>query len=52
MMSKNKLILLLVLLCLVDMVIPIPILGILMLYVVLEKPSWFLDLVRRIYETD
>ena len=51
MLSKNKLLVSLVLLCLVDMVIPVPILGILLIYVVLEKPVWFMSLVRRTYNT-
>ena len=33
----------------IDMVIPIPILGIVLLYVVIQKPPWFPELVSEIY---
>jgi hypothetical protein len=46
---KFKLILALVVLGLVDAVIPIPILGIILLVVIFQRPPWFLDLVRRVY---
>ncbi|MGW8325811.1 MAG: hypothetical protein ACWGNI_08875 [Desulfobacterales bacterium] len=46
---QNKTILILVLLGLVDILIPIPIIGLILIYVVIQKPSWFMDLVREIY---
>lgn len=50
MSKKAQVLLALVGLCLVDAVIPIvPIAGLLLIYVVLEKPAWFSDLVRELY---
>lgn len=50
-MSKtSKLLVYLLLLCVVDMVIPVPILGVILVYVVLEKPPWFYDTVRQVYQ--
>lgn len=46
---KTKVIIALILLALIDTVIPVPILGIILLYVIFEKPSWFTDAVRDIY---
>ena len=46
---QNKTILILVLLGLVDILIPIPIIGLILVYVVIQKPSWFMDLVQEIY---
>jgi hypothetical protein len=39
----------LIFLGIVDVVIPIPIVGIILIYVILQKPSWFPDFVRAIY---
>ena len=47
---KRKLIVRLVLLMIVDAIFPIPILGLVLLYVVLEKPPWFADLFHEIYQ--
>jgi hypothetical protein len=33
----------------VDAVIPFPIIGAILIYVVLQKPVWFSDVVREIY---
>ena len=49
MQKQTKLVLILVALCLIDLVIPIPILDLMLVYVVLEKPVWFRDLVREVY---
>ena len=46
---QNKTILILILLGLVDILIPIPIIGLILVYVVIQKPSWFMDLVQEIY---
>jgi hypothetical protein len=46
---QNKTILILILLGLVDILIPIPIIGLILIYVVIQKPSWFMDLVQEIY---
>jgi hypothetical protein len=37
-------------LCVVDVVIPIPILGLILILVVLQKPPWFQKVVRELYE--
>jgi hypothetical protein len=33
----------------IDVVIPIPIIGLMLIYVIVQKPSWFLDLAHEIY---
>ncbi len=48
--AKTKVLAALLPLALVDTVIPVPILGLTLGYVVLARPPWFADLVRRIYE--
>ena len=47
--KQSKIILTLAALCVVDLVVPIPILGLVLVYVVLEKPVWFRDLVQEVY---
>ncbi|MFC1665758.1 hypothetical protein ACFL17_09055 [Pseudomonadota bacterium] len=48
--KKAQLLLAVIFLGLVDAVVPFfPILAIVLIYVVLEKPSWFMDLVREVY---
>jgi hypothetical protein len=47
--TKTKTVLSVIVLGIIDMVIPIPILGVILLYVVLQRPPWFTDLVREIY---
>lgn len=49
MSTKTKVLFALTALSLVDMVIPIPILGIILIYVVLQRPKWFADQYRDIY---
>jgi len=46
---KTKYLCLLVALSAVDVVIPIPILGVILIYVVLERPPWFKDAVAEMY---
>ncbi|MDY6839076.1 MAG: hypothetical protein SWH78_14010 [Thermodesulfobacteriota bacterium] len=46
---KNRCLIVLVALGVVDAVIPIPIIGLILVYVVLERPPWFLDLVQGLY---
>jgi hypothetical protein len=50
MTRKTRLLIALIALSLVDAVIPIPILGIILIFVILQKPPWFQDLVRQVYE--
>jgi hypothetical protein len=40
----------LVALALFDAIIPIPILGVVLIYVVLQKPLWFREMVVQLYE--
>lgn len=49
--TKTKYLSLLAALSLIDVVIPIPILGATLIYVVLERPHWFKDAVEKIYRT-
>ena len=48
---KTKTLIGLVIMGIIDMVIPIPILGIVLIYVVLQRPPWFLELVSDIYKS-
>lgn len=52
-MTKNtQLLLALIVLCVVDAVVLFfPVLGLILVYVVLEKPSWFLETVRQLYDS-
>ena len=47
--TKTKLLAGLIVLSVVDMVIPFPILGVILIHVLLNKPPWFEKLVRGIY---
>lgn len=47
---KTQTIIGLALLSVVDIVIPIPILGMILIFVVLQRPPWFLKTVRELYE--
>jgi len=49
-MKKNtKILIYLSILALLDMIIPIPFTALMLIYVVLEKPAWFITLVTDIY---
>ena len=48
--TKPKCLISLILLGVVDAVIPIPILAIILLYVLFQRPQWFKDLVQEIYD--
>ena len=48
---KTKLLICLIILGVLDMVIPIPFSALLLVYVLLEKPLWFRNLVTEVYET-
>jgi len=47
--TKTKLIISLIILGLVDVVVPVPILGIILIYIVLQRPVWFREAVRSVY---
>ncbi|HIJ55769.1 MAG TPA: hypothetical protein HPQ03_06550 [Deltaproteobacteria bacterium] len=49
MSTTTKSLIALIILSFVDVVIPIPILGLLLIYVLFQRPPWFLELVCEIY---
>ncbi len=49
---KTKSLIFLIILGIIDMVIPIPILGVILIYVVFQRPPWFMDIVSEIYKSD
>ena len=49
--TKTKALIFLIILCVIDMVIPIPILGAILISVVFLKPPWFMDVVSEIYNS-
>ena len=49
MKTSTKILVGLIALGLVDTLIPIPIIGIILIYVLVQKPDWFKDLVVDIY---
>ena len=48
--TKSKCLIALILLGIVDTVIPVPILVVILLYVLFQRPPWFKDLVQEIYD--
>ena len=46
---RIKILSFLIVLCLVDVVIPVPILGLILIYVVFQRPPWFMEVVSDIY---
>jgi hypothetical protein len=48
---KTKTLIFLIILGIIDMVIPIPILAVVLLYVVFQRPPWFRDVVSEIYKS-
>jgi hypothetical protein len=46
---KTKCIITLILLAMVDTVIPFPIIGVILIYVLLQRPPWFKNVVADIY---
>ena len=48
--TKTKCLIALILLGIVDAVIPVPILVVILLYVLSQRPPWFKDLVQEIYD--
>ena len=51
MSAKTKVLMTLIGLGIVDAVIPVPILALILITVVLQKPIWFTDMVRDIYDS-
>jgi hypothetical protein len=50
MSPKRKILIYLILFAIVDTVIPVPITAMILIYVLLEKPDWFVKLVNQIYD--
>ena len=51
MSTKTKALIFVIGLGVIDMLIPIPILGLVLLYVVFQRPPWFMDVVSEIYKS-
>lgn len=49
MKTGTKILIVLIVLGILDMVVPVPILGITLIYVVLQKPLWFRVFVDEVY---
>ena len=49
MQIATKMLVTLILLGIVDVIIPLPLVGIILIYVILQRPRWFRDIVRAIY---
>jgi len=47
---QTKTLIFLILASIIDMVIPVPILGLILIYVVAQKPPWFANVVDEIYK--
>ena len=45
----TKMLIFLIIFAILDLIIPIPFTAILLIYVVIVKPSWFKDLVTEVY---
>ena len=51
MKTNTKIMLYLIILALLDMIIPIPFTALILIYVILKKPAWFINLVTNIYNS-
>ncbi len=51
MKMKTKIMIYISVLALLDMIIPIPFTALILIYVILEKPPWFMDFVNEIYNS-
>jgi len=49
---RTKCIITLILLAMVDTVIPLPIIGAILIYVLLQRPPWFRNVVADIYRDE
>ena len=50
MKTRTKTLLILIPLAILDALIPLPIVGFLLLYILISRPLWFLKLVREIFQ--
>ena len=48
---KTKLLLILIALAIMDVLIPIPITTVVLIYVLSQKPPWFIDTVHQVYNS-
>ena len=48
-MTHTRIVASLALLCLIDTVVPVPIVGLILVHVVLTRPAWFTRAVDQIY---
>ena len=48
---ETRILIYLVIIAIVDMIIPIPFMAIFLIYILLEKPDWFKDMVTQLYHT-
>jgi hypothetical protein len=46
---RTKVLVSLIFLAIVDALIPLPVIGLILIYVLFARPSWFSDLVAQIY---
>jgi hypothetical protein len=46
---KTKCLVFLILMGIIDVVIPVPIMGIFLIYVLLQRPPWFFEMVKEVY---
>lgn len=46
---KTKSLIILIVLCLVDTVIPFPIIGVILIYILLQRPPWVRNIFEDIY---
>jgi hypothetical protein len=51
MKTNRKIMIYLSILALLDMIIPIPFTALMLIYIILEKPAWFRNLVTDIYNS-
>lgn len=51
MTKKTKIMIYLTILALLDMIIPIPFTALMLMYVILEKPAWFKNVVADMYNS-
>ncbi len=51
MKTRTRILLYLIIFALIDIVIPVPLTALILIYVLFEKPDWFRDLVSEIYSS-
>jgi hypothetical protein len=51
MKSNKKVLIYLIIIAIFDAIIPIPVMALILIYVVVEKPEWFKKIVAEVYTT-